>query len=52
MQPNDPSADETGRSLERKFQKELNAGLVGLLLLAVLARSDSPVYGYQLAKNL
>jgi PadR family transcriptional regulator PadR len=52
MEPEHTEIDEAHRSLERKFQKELNAGLVGLLLLAVLARSGSPVYGYQLAKDL
>lgn len=36
----------------RKFQKELSAGTVSLVLLAVLARSDEPLYGYQIAKRL
>ncbi len=38
--------------LERKFQKELNAGTVGLLLLATLAQSAEPRYGYDIAKEL
>lgn len=36
----------------KKFQKELSAGTVALVLLAVLAKSDSPLYGYQIAKRL
>lgn len=38
--------------LERKFQKELNAGTVGLLLLATLAQATEPRYGYDIAKDL
>lgn len=38
--------------LERKFQKELNAGTVGLLLLATLAQATEPRYGYDIAKEL
>lgn len=36
----------------RKFQKELNAGTVALVLLAVLDRAPEPLYGYQIAKRL
>jgi PadR family transcriptional regulator PadR len=36
----------------RKFQKDLNGGLVGLVLLAVLARSERELYGYEIAKQL
>jgi PadR family transcriptional regulator, regulatory protein PadR len=36
----------------RKFQKELNGGLVGLVLLAVLAESNEDLYGYEIAKRL
>jgi len=39
-------------SLERKFQKDLNAGLVALVLLAVLERSAEDLYGYEIAKRL
>ncbi|MET0226943.1 MAG: PadR family transcriptional regulator [Dokdonella sp.] len=35
-----------------KFHKELSAGIVSLVLLAVLARARSPMYGYQIAKRL
>jgi PadR family transcriptional regulator PadR len=36
----------------RKFQKELNGGLVGLVLLAVLNASSEDLYGYEIAKRL
>ncbi|HET7395792.1 MAG TPA: PadR family transcriptional regulator [Gammaproteobacteria bacterium] len=36
----------------RKFQKELNAGIVALVLLAILAQAGEPLYGYQIAKQL
>lgn len=36
----------------KKFQKELSAGTVALVLLAVLARAARPMYGYQIAKQL
>lgn len=39
-------------SNERKFQKDLNGGLVGLVLLAVLDASDEDLYGYEIAKRL
>jgi PadR family transcriptional regulator PadR len=35
----------------RKFHKELSAGIVSLVLLAVLARAKQPMYGYQIAKQ-
>ena len=39
-------------SLTRKFQKELNAGTAALVLLTILDRADSPMYGYQIIKKL
>ena len=36
----------------KKFQKELSAGTVSLILLAVLGQSAEPLYGYQIAKRL
>ena len=36
----------------RKFQKELNGGIVALVLLAELDRSSGDLYGYDLAKRL
>ena len=44
-----PESLETG---VRKLQKELSAGVVSLALLALLARADQPLYGYQIAKEL
>lgn len=36
----------------KKFQKELSAGTVSLVLLAVLGQANEPMYGYQIAKRL
>lgn len=36
----------------RKFQKDLNAGLVALVLLSVLEASAEDLYGYEIAKRL
>jgi len=47
----DPGDDQRAAQL-RKFQKELSAGTVALTLLAVLAASAEPMYGYQIAKTL
>ena len=41
-----------GEAQLKKFQKELSTGTVSLALLAVLARSKEPMYGYQIAKTL
>ncbi|MGH8042935.1 MAG: PadR family transcriptional regulator [Rudaea sp.] len=35
-----------------KFHKELSAGIVSLVLLGVLARARTPMYGYQILKRL
>jgi len=53
----DTDADSTAERgdparLSQKFQRELNAGLVGLVLLAVLERAEEDLYGYQIAKRL
>ena len=34
----------------RKFHKELNSGTAALVLLRVLDRADSPMYGYQISR--
>lgn len=39
-------------TLLKKFQKELSAGTVSLALLAIMAQSGEPLYGYQIAKQL
>jgi|SRR5882724_2439382 len=36
----------------RKFQKNLNGGLVGLVLLGILDQSSEDLYGYEIAKRL
>jgi PadR family transcriptional regulator PadR len=36
----------------RKFRKELNAGAVSLVLLALLERATAPMYGYQIGRCL
>jgi PadR family transcriptional regulator, regulatory protein PadR len=41
-----------GDSDAKKFQKDLNGGLVGLVLLAVLDQSTEDLYGYEIAKRL
>lgn len=38
--------------LLKKFQKELNAGTASLVLMSVLAQSEDPMYGYQIARLL
>ena len=39
-------------SAAKKFQKDLNGGLVSLVLLAVLDRSSEDLYGYDISKRL
>jgi PadR family transcriptional regulator PadR len=36
----------------RKLQKELNAGVVALVLLALIEQAGESLYGYQIAKRL
>lgn len=36
----------------RKFRKELNAGAVSLVLLALLEGATAPMYGYQIGRRL
>lgn len=36
----------------KKFQRELNAGTVALVLLSVIGRAAEPLYGYQIAKQV
>jgi hypothetical protein len=36
----------------KKFSKDLNGGLVSLVLLAVLDRSPEDLYGYDIVKRL
>jgi PadR family transcriptional regulator PadR len=48
FEPDDNPLD----SAARKFQKELNSGLIALVLLSVLDRAEGDMYGYQIAKQL
>jgi PadR family transcriptional regulator PadR len=41
-----------GNSHAKKFSKDLNGGLVSLVLLAVLDRSEEDLYGYDIVKRL
>lgn len=50
--PSPPSGAETVSASVRKFQKELSAGIVSLALLALMAKAEEPLYGYQIAKEL
>lgn len=36
----------------KKFKKEINAGTLSLVILAILDQSEEPLYGYQIAKSL
>jgi PadR family transcriptional regulator PadR len=40
------------QQVDRKFQKELNAGTAALVLLSIVGQSPAPMYGYQIAKRL
>jgi PadR family transcriptional regulator, regulatory protein PadR len=41
---------EDNDSIDKKFQKELSAGISALVLLRVLDGAQQPMYGYQIAK--
>jgi PadR family transcriptional regulator PadR len=41
-----------GNAELRKFRKELSAGAVSLVLLALLDRASAPMYGYQIGRRL
>jgi len=42
--------EKTAGTADRKFRKELSAGITSLALLSVLNHADEPMYGYQIAK--
>ncbi len=44
MKQKEPSA------ADKKFKKELNAGITELVLLNAVSRATEPMYGYQIAK--
>ena len=37
-------------AIDRKFLKELSAGITSLALLSIMQNADEPMYGYQIAK--
>lgn len=39
-------------ALNKKFQKEMSAGIASLVLLSVMEQAKEPMYGYQVAKLL
>ncbi len=48
----DPATTDIDEFNVKKLQKELSAGTVALVLLALLDRTREPMYGYQIAKRL
>jgi len=40
------------QAVDRKFRKELSAGITSLALLAVLEAATEPMYGYSIAKQM
>jgi PadR family transcriptional regulator PadR len=48
----DARTTETESAELRKFRKELNAGAVSLVVLALLDRATAPMYGYQIGRRL
>ena len=38
--------------MKNKFKKELSAGTFSLVILALMAKAEEPMYGYQIAKTL
>lgn len=51
-QRDDPGTVDPVEPYMRKFIREMNAGTVSLVLLAVLEQADRPLYGYEIAKML
>ena len=47
--PEEASDDEV-MATDRKFLKELSAGITSLALLSIMRNTDEPLYGYQIAK--
>jgi len=42
--------EDLAETTDRKFRKELSAGITSLALLSVLNNTEEPMYGYQIAK--
>ncbi len=43
---------ESEEAIIRRFQRELNAGTISLVLLSVMERATEPIYGYQITRRL
>lgn len=39
-------------TVDKKFRKELSSGITSLALLGILADSEEPMYGYQIASQM
>ena len=46
------SSDYEVLATDRKFLKELSAGITSLALLSIMQNTDKPMYGYQIAKYM
>jgi len=46
------SSDYEVVATDRKFLKELSAGITSLALLSIMQNTDKPMYGYQIAKYM
>ena len=44
------ASDDVVMATDRKFLKELSAGITSLALLSIMRNADEPLYGYQIAK--
>ena len=49
-QPLSGEASDEVIATDRKFLKELSAGITSLALLSIMRNADEPMYGYQIAK--
>lgn len=51
LEPDDPSdVTEAVEQQVKKFRKELSSGTVALMLLSILSKAKTPLYGYQITK--
>lgn len=50
LSPSGKETEKMAETADRKFRKELSAGITSLALLSVMNSADEPMYGYQIAK--
>ncbi len=48
--PSPKDIEEVAETADRKFRKELSAGITSLALLSIMDSAEEPMYGYQIAK--